>query len=101
MLSPTHVRMARAALNWTLKELEAKTGVNKNTISRYEAGAAILTDTLQRIERAFKAAGVIFIDEDDDHGPGNRLQKMAEKPEVGHRRDLNEKRPKRRNKSKK
>ncbi len=99
MLSPTHVRMARAGLNWTLKDLESKTGVNKNTISRYEAGAAILTDTLQRIEKAFKAAGVIFIDEDDAHGPGVQLQKI--KPEVGERRDLKEARPKRRSKSSK
>jgi len=91
--------MARAGLNWTLKDLEAKTGVNKNTISRYEAGAAILTDTLQKIERAFKAAGVIFIDEDDAHGPGVQLQKM--KPEVGQRRDLKDARPKRRSKSSK
>jgi len=79
MLSATHVRMARAALNWTLKDLEAKTGVNKNTISRYEAGAAILTATLERIERAFKAEGVIFMDEDDDNGVGVRLPKTTRK----------------------
>src|SRR5262245_958031 len=75
MMSATHVRMARAALNWTLKDLEDRTGVNKNTISRYEAGAAILSDTLQRIEHVLKAEGVIFIDEDEDLGPGVRLRK--------------------------
>ena len=72
-MSPAHVRMARAGLNWTLKDLEIRTGVNKNTISRYEAGAAILSDTLQRIERVFKAEGVLFMEEDEGLGPGVRL----------------------------
>lgn len=68
------VRMARAALNWTLQDLEKKSGVNKNTISRYEAGMEILTGTLDSIERAFIEGGVIFIGEDKEFGPSVRLR---------------------------
>ena len=31
-----HLRMARAALGWSVRELEARSGVGRNTISRYE-----------------------------------------------------------------
>ena len=65
--------MARAALKWTLREFERKTGVNKNTISRYEAGGSILSDTLEKLEAVLKAEGVVFIDADDECGPGVRL----------------------------
>jgi transcriptional regulator with XRE-family HTH domain len=67
--------MARAALSWTLKDVEERTGVNKNTISRYEAGAAIMSDTLQKLERVFKAEGVQFLEEDEQFGPGVRLRR--------------------------
>jgi transcriptional regulator with XRE-family HTH domain len=77
MMRPVHLRMARAALNWTLRDFEAKTGVNKNTISRYEAGGSILSDTLERIERVLKAEGIVFIDEDEQLGPGVRLSRDA------------------------
>jgi transcriptional regulator with XRE-family HTH domain len=69
--------MARAALSWTLKDVEVRTGVNKNTLSRFEAGAAILSDTLEKIERVFKAEGVLFIEEDEQFGPGVRLRRVT------------------------
>jgi len=75
MMRPVHLRMARAALNRTLREIEVMSGVNKNTLSRYEAGGSILSDTLERIESVFKAEGVIFIDEDAELGPGIRLRR--------------------------
>jgi transcriptional regulator with XRE-family HTH domain len=75
MMLPEQVRMARAALGWTLKDLAIKADVNVNTISRYEAGSEILTGTMQRIEEVFKEAGVIFIDETDEFRPSIRIRK--------------------------
>lgn len=77
MIRPIQVRMARAALKWTVRELEKKAGVNKNTISRYEAGRDVLSATLESIQRAFIKEGVIFIQEEGDLSPGVRLKQMA------------------------
>ena len=75
MILPLHVRMARAALKWSLSELAERAQVNLNTISRYEAGKEILSGTLQRIEKVLQEEGIIFFEEDDLFGPGVRLGK--------------------------
>jgi transcriptional regulator with XRE-family HTH domain len=80
--------MARAALSWTVRDLEIKAKVNKNTISRYEAEREVLSGTIDKLEKVFEGAGVTFIQEDDLGGPGIRLQKpIATKASVasGHR----------------
>lgn len=77
MIRPIHLRMARAALNWTLRDLETKAGVNKNTLSRYEAGREVLSGTLESIEKVFDDEGVIFIVEEGSLGPGVRLTRKA------------------------
>jgi transcriptional regulator with XRE-family HTH domain len=71
MITPRHLRMARAGLKLTLAELSAQAGVNPNTISRYESGRSILSGTLMRIENALRASGAIFLD--DEEGQGVRL----------------------------
>jgi transcriptional regulator with XRE-family HTH domain len=72
-MRPPHLRMARAGLGWTLKDLAEQAGVNLNTISRYEAGKEVLTGTVDRIEKVLAAQGIVFLYEDTDHGPGIRL----------------------------
>jgi transcriptional regulator with XRE-family HTH domain len=67
--------MARAALNWTLKELEAKSGVGRNTISRYEAGHDILASALDRLEKVLADQGVVFFESDGVYGTGVGLRK--------------------------
>lgn len=67
-MRPSHCRMARAALNWALRDLEKKSGVNRNTISRYESGKDILSGSLRALERVFAEAGVTFVEEGDKHG---------------------------------
>src|SRR5215471_14674887 len=62
MMRPAHLRMARAALGWTLGDLANKAGVNLNTISRYESGRETLSGTIQKIEDVFRSHGLIFID---------------------------------------
>ena len=68
MMRPSQCRMARAALNWALRDLEKKSGVNRNTISRYESGKEILSGSLRALERVLVEHGVIFVEEDDRLG---------------------------------
>jgi transcriptional regulator with XRE-family HTH domain len=69
--------MARAALNWTLKDLEAKSGVGRNTISRYEAGHDILASALGSLEKTLVDQGLVFFEGDRDHGTGVGIKKRA------------------------
>jgi transcriptional regulator with XRE-family HTH domain len=67
--------MARAALDWTVRDLAEATGLHRNTINNVEVGRyAGDPATLQRIEQVFVAAGVEFIDENGG-GPGVRLRR--------------------------
>jgi transcriptional regulator with XRE-family HTH domain len=62
--------MARAALQWSLKDLAARSRVNHVTINRFEIGqAASNPSTLTAIRTALEAAGVVFIAE---NGAGGR-----------------------------
>ncbi len=49
-------------------------GDANGTVSRYENGADALGDTLARIQRALEGAGVVFIDQNREGGPGVRLK---------------------------
>jgi transcriptional regulator with XRE-family HTH domain len=74
-VTSAQVRMARAALNWTVRDLADATGLHRNTINNFEIGRfAGDAATLEKIERALTAAGVEFIDENGG-GPGVRLRK--------------------------
>jgi len=77
MIQPVHVRMARAALNWTVRELEQKSGVGRNTISRYEAGFDILASSLQLLEQLLTQEGIIFFENDKTFGIGVGLKRGA------------------------
>ena len=74
-VTSAQVKMARAALNWTVRDLAEATGLHRNTINNVEVGRyAGDPATLQRIEKVLVAAGVEFIDENGG-GPGVRLRK--------------------------
>jgi len=60
MITAQHLRMARAGLGWTLLDLAKRSGVNPNTISRYEAGQEGMSAKLRKLEAIFRAAGVVF-----------------------------------------
>ncbi len=74
-MQPIHLRMARAALNWTVRDLENKAKINKNTISRYEAGREVLSGTINKLEKVLESAGITFIYEDETRGSGVLLSK--------------------------
>ena len=74
-VTSAQVRMARAALNWTVRDLAKAAGVHRNTVNNVEVGRyAGDPDTLEKIEKALAAAGVQFIEENGG-GPGVRLRK--------------------------
>ena len=63
MVNREQVRMARAALNWGVRDLAAKADVATNTISRYENGADMMAATLTKVVKVLEAEGIDFPDE--------------------------------------
>ena len=74
MITRAQVRMARAGLGWGVRDLGKRAGVSANTVSRYENGFEAMSDTLQLIQDALEAGGVMFIPADATAGPGVRLR---------------------------
>jgi transcriptional regulator with XRE-family HTH domain len=71
--------MARAALNWTVRDLAEATHLHRNTITNIETGRyAGDVQTLAVIATVLKRAGIEFIDENGG-GPGVRLRKRQPK----------------------
>jgi len=69
--------MARAALNWTVRDLAAAAHLHRNTITNIETGRyAGDSETLSVIETVLRRAGVEFIEENGG-GPGVRLRKKS------------------------
>ena len=67
MLTGRQIRAARALLRWNSAELADKAGVAPNTVVRAEAVDGVpplYADSLDKIQTAFEAAGVEFLDGD-------------------------------------
>ncbi len=76
-VTSAQVRMARAALNWTVRDLAEAAGLHRNTVNNLEVGRyAGDPKTLELIEQVFTKAGVQFIAENGG-GPGVRLRKAT------------------------
>lgn len=74
-VTSAQIRMARAALGWTVRELAEATGLHRNTVSNIEVGRyAGDTTTLKTIEGVLRRAGVEFIDENGG-GVGVRIER--------------------------
>jgi transcriptional regulator with XRE-family HTH domain len=70
--------MARAALNWTVRDLAEATKLHRNTITNIETGKyAGDVATLAAIVSVLKKAGVEFIDENGG-GAGVLLRKRTQ-----------------------
>jgi transcriptional regulator with XRE-family HTH domain len=80
MITSDQCRMARAALQWTLRDLANRSQVSHVTINRFEIGqAASNPSTLAAIRTALESAGVEFIPENGG-GAGVRLRKGRTSP---------------------
>ncbi|GEO14434.1 helix-turn-helix domain-containing protein [Microvirga aerophila] len=78
MLTAEQLRAARALLRWDQSTAAEQSGVSVESIKRLERLEGPLRSakagTLEALEMAFQAAGVIFIAENGE-GPGVRLKK--------------------------
>ena len=81
MITNDQLRMARAALRLNITDLAKLAGINKGTIVRIEAGFGAHPLTLKQLQEVLEIAGVIFIEADDNAGPGVRLKLGAEIPQ--------------------
>jgi hypothetical protein len=68
-ITSAQLRASRALLNWSLKQLSAKSGVSVPTISNYEAGKRKLIPANNAIiERVLIEAGITFINSPEGEG---------------------------------
>ena len=75
MVTPAQLRAARALVGWSREDLANKSGVGAGTIKDFELNCSDPKQgTVQKWRRALEAAGVQFIDEDVNGGPGLRLR---------------------------
>lgn len=73
MLMPVQVRMARAALRWSVRELAQAAGVADSTILRFETErGTILSSNLARIQETLEDEGVVFLPPAGSEGAGVR-----------------------------
>lgn len=78
-VTPAQIRMARAALGWSVRDLGEKAGISANTVSRIETGADAKASTMNAMQRALEAGGVQFIPENGG-GAGVRLRDRGTAP---------------------
>ena len=77
MIFPVQIRAARVLLGLSQEELAQRASLGLGTIKRIEAARGELRGTVQslyRIQSALEQAGIIFIEQNDDRGPGVRLR---------------------------
>jgi transcriptional regulator with XRE-family HTH domain len=75
-MSAGQLRMARAAMNWTVQDLSHAAHVAPATISRVEAALTARPSSLAAIRITLERAGIVFIRHRD--GDGVRLSRAAE-----------------------
>lgn len=76
VISPAQCRAARALLGWSQDELARVSKVSKATLANFELDKRTPYDrTLVDLQKAFEAAGVVFMAEGEliAGGPGVRL----------------------------
>lgn len=77
MITPAQCRAARGLINWSQQQLADAARVGVVTVRQFETGASQPRNaTLDVLQRALEAAGVIFVAENGE-GPGVRLRKGA------------------------
>jgi transcriptional regulator with XRE-family HTH domain len=59
-ITAAQARMARAALEWSLDQAAAATGVSRRTVLRLEQGESLQARNVAAIRAGYEAAGVRF-----------------------------------------
>ena len=72
---PDQCKAARALIGWSRRHLAEASQVSERTLIDFERSARTPhRRTLVDLRRALEEAGIIFIDQTDDVGPGVRLK---------------------------
>ena len=78
MLTGTQIRAARALIGWSARDLAGHSAVSWHTVQRAEAARGntpnIQALKLASIQKALESAGVIFLPDGLNGGPGVRLK---------------------------
>ena len=64
-VEPQHTRMARSGLGLSIRDLAERTGINKGTIVRLEAGMSVRPSTIETVRMELEAAGAEFLVSED------------------------------------
>lgn len=75
-MTPIQCKMARAALGWGVRDLAKAAEVAPATVTRFENGSGMQSRTIDAMQAALEAGGIVFISENGG-GPGVRLRKGA------------------------
>ena len=78
VILPVQIRAARVLLGLSQADLATLASVGLGTVKRIEAARVELTGTVQtlsRIKKALETEGIVFIEQDEQQGPGVRLRK--------------------------
>jgi transcriptional regulator with XRE-family HTH domain len=86
MITAAQCRAARGLLDWTQFQLAEASSFGVVAIRKFEGGARARSSTIEMLQRALEAGGVVFVDENGE-GPGVRLKKgfVAAPPVAGWR----------------
>jgi transcriptional regulator with XRE-family HTH domain len=57
---PVQCKMARVAVGWGVRELAEAAQVSPDTVARFERGEELRGRTLEALQKALEAAGVVF-----------------------------------------
>lgn len=76
-ISPAQCRAARALLRWSQDELHQRSKVAQRTIADFERAARTPFErTLNDLQEAMEAGGIVFLPENDEGGEGVRFEKQ-------------------------
>lgn len=78
-LTALQCRMARVALDWTVRQLARQAGLSLATVSRFENGQSLAPERAARLRDVFTDAGIVLVEEDEAAGAGLRLSKTFRK----------------------
>jgi hypothetical protein len=77
-VSPAQCRAARALLRWSQDELHQRSKVAQRTIADFERAARRPFErTLNDLQEALEAGGVVFLPENGEWGEGVRFEKLS------------------------
>ena len=79
-LSAEVIRAARGLLGINQTDLARRAKVGVATVKRVEGSdesLRVTVETLLRLQRALEAAGILFVPQDDAHGPCVRFKKRS------------------------